>query len=427
MTKTDTNHNSPRSLSFSRKLQRIPLIIEGQGVFIFDNQELTLNCSFNIFNNDKSDGLKIIFTSNGVKVNQISNDDNFVDISNNGGLVGKSGAYYWFSIDSHNYCLMAGVGEARVETAIYKYVVDDSKNRFLKTLVSIELTKDSSIRPLRLLRDPITTPIALSVKNMDELTMDELASGTYMPKANLNTVSQQLYEAIAGSNFTLNTPDFPEFAQAIEKSIATPGLWCYNTLKAKAQEFGKQPNPMETYLRITLGQNNGESPGVPYVMEIWPPNHYSPIHNHGGANAVIRVLHGGIHVMLFPYLSTDDVAPFATADFVTDDITWIGPTLNQVHQLKNIGTDTCITIQCYMYDTADSKHYDYFDYIDGGGAKRQFEPDSDMDFVAFKALMKSEWKRDNMHITRGIQTVDLDAVETHPASSGPKRGRFRWC
>jgi hypothetical protein len=44
-----------------------------------------------------------------------------------------------------------------------------------------------------------------------------------------------------------------------------------------------------------------------------------------------------------------------------------------------------------MYDEADNGHYDYFDYIDADGVKQQYEPDSDMDFIKFKALMKEEW------------------------------------
>jgi hypothetical protein len=44
-----------------------------------------------------------------------------------------------------------------------------------------------------------------------------------------------------------------------------------------------------------------------------------------------------------------------------------------------------------MYDETDDKHYDYFDYLDEKGAVQQYEPDSDMDFVAFKQLMFEEW------------------------------------
>jgi hypothetical protein len=45
-----------------------------------------------------------------------------------------------------------------------------------------------------------------------------------------------------------------------------------------------------------------------------------------------------------------------------------------------------------MYEDGDKAHYDYFDYIDGNSQKQQFDPNSDMDFLAFKALMKKEWE-----------------------------------
>jgi predicted metal-dependent enzyme (double-stranded beta helix superfamily) len=128
-------------------------------------------------------------------------------------------------------------------------------------------------------------------------------------------------------------------------------------------------------------------------MEIWPVGHYSPIHNHGAANAIIRVLHGSINVSLFPFLS-DKVDPFDSHDFNKDDFTWISPTLNQVHQLKNLqsNADTCITIQSYMYDQQDTEHYDYFDYMNEKSKSQQYEPDSDMDFIEFKNLMREEWE-----------------------------------
>jgi predicted metal-dependent enzyme (double-stranded beta helix superfamily) len=131
-------------------------------------------------------------------------------------------------------------------------------------------------------------------------------------------------------------------------------------------------------------------------MEIWPPGHYSPIHNHGGAEAVIRVLHGEIQVSLFPFLCSgplgDGVPPFLMSKFKKGDITWISPTLNQVHQLKNThATETCVTIQCYMYDAQNKRHYDYFDYLDMKNAKHQYEPDSDMDFLKFKETIRKEW------------------------------------
>lgn len=226
--------------------------------------------------------------------------------------------------------------------------------------------------------------------------MNDIAQGSYMPKSNLSLISQKLYDCISGKKFILDDKDFPDFSKAIEYSIITHGNWCNKKLKDKSNEFSKiKPNILETYLRITLGTNNGESPGIPYVMEIWPIGHYSPIHSHADSNAIIRVLHGTINVKLYPFLSgqKDDVEHFSSANFSENEITWISPTLNQTHQLMNdeSNTKTCITIQCYMYDNENSTHYDFFDYLDENSEIQKYEPDSDMDFISFKELMKKEW------------------------------------
>jgi len=333
-------------------------------------------------------------------VTRIKNNDKFASQSKNGGLTNKSGAYYWFSLDSQNQLLYAGIGEPRIETICYTYQFDvsdklsEANKMFLESLVSITLPL--SILPLKLLKNPITTQLPLIVKGINDITMDDLASSEYLPSASLSMAGQSIYNCIAGEKFILDSPDFPDFSKAIEQSINTPGLWCNTRLQQKAGEFGKVPQPLETYLRITLGQNNGDSPGIPYVMEIWPIGHYSPVHNHGGANAIIRVLHGSINVSLFPYLcDSEGVEPFATKEFKVNDITWISTTLNQVHQLKNLETNdtACITIQCYLYDNDDKTHYDYFDYLGDKNAKNQYEPDSDMDFLEFKKLMQKEWAK----------------------------------
>jgi hypothetical protein len=387
----------PKSRLFSECKNQ--LILHGQGVFLFKTSEATTPCSFIVSSSKKTTQLKVEFTPTSVYVINLNTSEVFKDPNNKKGLSSLSGAYYWFSLDSQNQRFYAGIGEARVETIIYRYQFSllEGTKQSLESLTTIEIPESSgSIVPLRLLRDPVTVSIPLLVKNTNELTMNDIAKGAYIPSSNLSTMGQQLYNCVSGKRFILDDVDFPEFSKAIEYSIATPGKWCNTKLKEKATEFNKdQPNIKETYLRITLGQNNGESPGIPYVMEIWPVGHYSPVHSHASANAIIRVLHGNIHVKLFPFLcdSSIGVSEFGTADFKKEDITWINENLNQVHQLVNLetNTQTCITIQCYMYDQNDMLHYDYFDYLDANGNKQQYEPDSDMDFIDFKNLMKQEW------------------------------------
>ena len=376
---------NPKVLKVGLTDKSTSLPVKGQGVVLFHRTTAT-NVKFTFFSIDQLNKLSVDFSSTHVNVTA---KEPLVDPTNTKGLIADEAASYWFSLDSQNQLLMAGIGEPRMETTIYSYRFSADNKEFLESLAYV--VYDIGFTPLRILRDPVTGKVPLTLKDTAWLTMDDVASGTIMPVANLPATSQKLYNCIAGPLFSLATPTFPDFYKAIERSIATPGCWCYETLKKKATEFSKdRPNILETYLRITLGQNNGESPGVPYVMEIWPAAHYSPIHSHAGAEAVIRVLEGGIHVDLYPYLSKE-AAPFTGADFVKGDVMWISPTLNQTHQLKNLGTATCVTIQCYMYDGEDDKHYDYFDYLDEKGVTQQYEPDSDMDFVEFKELMLEEW------------------------------------
>ena len=371
----------PKALFLGAHVDTAKLMVAGQGTILFDASE---PCTLR-FTDESGSGLTVEFSETDVQAHLFPSLEPLIDENNKQGLSKQKGAYYWVSLDAQNQRIQAGVGEARFGTGIYSVQLAHTQKAFLESLTTV---KPRALQIRSVLRDPITGSVPHLVKPTDELTMDDIAAGAYMPVANLSLTSQKLYRCISGKKFTLATPDFPEFVKAIEYSIATPGLWCYERLKEKANEFGK-PNPDETYLRITLGENNGESPGIPYVMEIWPPGHYSPVHNHGGSSAVIRVLNGAINVSLFPFLGADKA--FAQASFKKDDVTWISPALNQVHQLKNLRMETCITIQCYMYETSDTKHYDYFDYLDTDNTVQKFEPDSDMEFLTFKETIRTEW------------------------------------
>ncbi|KAJ3929093.1 MAG: hypothetical protein NXY57DRAFT_1041080 [Lentinula lateritia] len=260
---------------------------------------------------------------------------------------------------------------------------------------------------------------------------------------------QKLYANVAGPNIVLNTPDFPAFGRAIERSVSTEGCLGYSLLMRKAGEFGgkkgtkvhgggkdEKPDLTQTYLRITLGSHMINSPGIPYVLEIWPAGHYSPVHEHADSFAIIKVLYGTIHAFFYDSL-VNPGGPRMIMDKVelkTGDITWISPQHYQVHQLKNLskrkeegGEGTvCCTLQCYQYAYNDTIHYENFRYIpnsdnssgnsptststststtssspnDSGYDSSSssdpdmmdFQPNSDMSFGVFKAAIRREWE-----------------------------------
>jgi hypothetical protein len=103
--------------------------------------------------------------------------------------------------------------------------------------------------PFPLVRDP--PPYV--VKDQD-FTLDDLESGTVAVVANLPLACQVLYKNVAGPKIVLNAPDFPEFSQAIERSVRNPGLVGYELLKMKAEK-GHGGEFTGTYLHITIGTN----------------------------------------------------------------------------------------------------------------------------------------------------------------------------
>jgi len=374
----------------------LPFIVSGQGVFVFKNYKE--EAIFSLTNN-KNNYLYVKFTDKSISVFNGNTKETYIDIKNNKGLIQNKDAYYWFSLDSQNQILRGGIGEVRLETSTYEYKFNYKQGeekykinkKYLESLNYV--VYDETIEATNLLKKPVVVNAPLKIKNTHELTMNDVAKNRYISHSILSPTAQKLYNCISGKSFVLNDDDFPDFSKAIEYSISTPGCWCHEKLKSKSREFNpNQPNIKETYLRITLGENMGNSPGIPYVLEIWPSEHYSPIHSHADTDAIIRVLHGEINVNLYPFLSSKKIDPFGVQVFEKDEVTWISPELNQIHQLinKNLGS-TCITIQCYMYNEENRLHYDYFDYINEDGKIKKYEPDSDKGFVEFKELMKIEW------------------------------------
>jgi hypothetical protein len=395
----------------------VRLLVRGQGTVGFVNpSEETFTVTATSAELEQ-DGFRWTVDSKGVSLSRQQAGE-WIDVLvvKQAGLDPEPACEYWFSFDSHNRELMYGKGEMRLGTSLARHPLPavakghPDPYAWLGQLETIQVSRTVA-DAVDLWRDPVTGDPPLRVVPNDQLTMADAAAATATVAANLTPGCQILYANVAGSGFALDTPDFPDFSRAIKESIDDPQGWCHQTLAAKATEFGT-PDLKKTYLRITLGRNQGESPGVPFVMEIWPSGHYSPIHNHGGADAVIRVLHGDITVGLYPMLSLHHQEPFAQVTFAKDDVTWISARLNQVHMLENYGMEPCVTIQCYLYAETNLTHYPYFDYLEKADVGH-FDPNSDMDFLAFKQLMRDElaarstWPTPGSSITAGARDTVL--------------------
>lgn len=307
-------------------------------------------------------------------------------------------AEYWFSLNKDAGIISCGLGNGIKELELFSFNLKDKPKVFEEILhnsihnIAISNNAYDAVIDFKLLKYPVVEDIPPFVIKSEELTPEILDDNQAIVPAYLSEEAQLLYATIAGSNMTLNTPDFPDFADAINYSISTKGKICYNKLLSKQGEFGSQDSKA-TYLRVTIGKNLSDSPGIPLVLEIWPSGHYSPIHSHSDCNAVIKVLHGSITVEWFSDLSTENITPYKEIHLCNGEVTWLDSRYYQTHKLynHNISGNMCATLQGYRYNNSDNKHYEYFDYIDGNDIK-QFNPTSDWGFTEFKELIREEWK-----------------------------------
>ena len=307
---------------------------------------------------------------------------------------------YWLSLFKDTRNVKYGIGEVRAAFTIFNVFLPDNEINQMKEVCYLHVQMGQNDRMLKDLnsikdevrfytgKEPIVYDPAIFVVPQDKYSI-ELQSA--IPPSKLERPCRDLYDGII--NFRLNTHDFPDFVQAIEHSVKNPNGWCHQKLLEKANRFGR-PNPQATYLRITYGKRTGTSPGHAYVIEIWPPGHYSPIHNHSNAYGIIRVLSGRLLVKIYPQL-TLNASQYSPIEQILEEgqVTWMLPKLNQTHQVRNpdLYGNCAISIQCYQYGEDDQLHYEYFDYISNDGLSiAHFDPKSDMDYDQFKQLIKQE-------------------------------------
>jgi hypothetical protein len=367
--------------------------VKGQGTISFS---IAANGPFRIvLNNDKSqsgsDSVVVLEVGDRATTFRMHDDDGdgFAHTTSRDALVEVgTERTYWLSLDKNNWRLRFGKGEMLPNLTLFEYVIPEALQRdfgFIAELSYIALVNvpDEAVSAHCLWAIPVTSMPAPILVPSDELTVDDIASGARTVAADLPTSAQVLYGTVAGNGIALDATDFPDFAAAINHSIDTPGCICYEKLKKKDPAFG--------YLRVTIGPNQGDSPGSPHVVEIWPAGHSSPIHDHGNACAIIKVLHGSIKVELFPELKVG-LYPFGSVVFFPGEVTYLTPQVYQIHRLTNPAkAGMTATIQSYRYPDDDIAHYEFFDYIDKDSIIEKFLPDSDWEYLPFKELIRKEW------------------------------------
>ncbi len=260
-----------------------------------------------------------------------------------------------------------------------------------KSLIDIEGQVDFDKAPFRYNWSPF-------ILDSSEANLFDLDSAHYTFSSSLPPACLELYSTVTAPNVHLDwsrpglgvQSRFP-LSNAIRHSIVTDRAILNEKLKQKAAKYG---SAKKAFLCVTLGENHGNSMFGPYVLEIWPAKHGSPIHNHGNSFAVIKVVHGGLTIRIYNK-HVDDVEDkvLQTIDVKKGDCTWISPNWFQTHELWNHSDDYCATIQCYKYGENDVTHWPYFDYVASTDVIKGARGGVDYTFLEMQEKVIEEYER----------------------------------
>jgi len=271
--------------------------------------------------------------------------------------------------------------ESDIQKGAVKAVRSDEVAGFINMESVIEVRKE----PLSVNPSPFVMDSAAS-------TLNTIDKGMYIFSSELPTACKVLYDTVKNCDLDMEfNQGFTRYklSDAIRYSIETEGALLNKILKTKA------------YLRITMGKGLGQSPGIPYVLEIWPKGARSPIHNHGAVCAVIKVLYGTIQSGIYNKVTSsviDEKGKFRPQELLKfncfkDEVTWMSPEWYQTHQLRNVSNDYCATVQCYRYDDNDNIQWNQFDFVnDENGEVGNFFPNTDFTFGEMRDKVMNEYE-----------------------------------
>ena len=331
------------------------------------------------------------------------------------GLEENKMASYWISFDRDSLLIKYGKGYMMKETTFQIIDFNDKNNE--KARQNVVKTFFNPALPLYLMvfihtkhlgpKMPLiealpafqfkTRPLAGNlpplVKDSSAVTLFDLDRGEFTFSADLPTACQELYYSLKGCE--LEYPENPviKLSDAMRYSINTKDKFLNRIIETKKGEFGTAD---QVYIRVTLGPDTLTGPGIPFVLEIWPSGCRSPIHDHGGACATIKVLFGQIQISVYNKATNPacPMKPLLKFDAKQGDFTWIDENWYQSHQLKNTTNDFCATIQSYRYGDEDEIQWPGFDYIqndDTCGGQEIFYPNSDATFMEMRDAVLKEY------------------------------------
>jgi hypothetical protein len=147
---------------------------------------------------------------------------------------------FWMSLDKENHIIRCGKGYLMKFLELFEVIInkDEWSTTGYNNLADYSMSVFAEDNKVQLITSkyPIYDDLPLLVKSHDEITLDDLDQNSAITIYELSPECRRLYSNVAGKCVQLNTDNFTDFSAAIEYSINTPGMTCYNKLIEKAKE-----------------------------------------------------------------------------------------------------------------------------------------------------------------------------------------------
>ena len=400
----------------------------GRGVFIY-TKKISKGSAVEIYltldkvtkgTNPSDNYMRFRIDGQGVQFNVHANGSQQSVFIEQGLAVGSSGleeeetASYWISVDLDSLLIKYGKGYLMKETTFQ--IIDFNNNNNQTARKAVVNTFFSPALPLYLMvfvqagciqypnpmidaetafqfrMHPLAGNLPPLVKDSSTVTLFDLDRGEFIFSDDLPTACLEMYNILKGCE--LEYPDNPaiKLSDAMRYSINTEGKYLNNIIKSKIREYHMEGPPE---ICVTLGPDMRAGPGIPFVLVIWPSGCKSPIHNHGGACAIIKVLFGQIQISIYNKEMNPvcPMKPLLKFEAKQGNFTWMDENWYQTHELKNTTDDFCATIQSYRYRNEDIMQWSRFDYVkeNYGSSQRIVYPGNDTTFVAMRKAVLEEY------------------------------------
>ncbi|KAJ1333637.1 cysteine dioxygenase [Microdochium nivale] len=130
--------------------------------------------------------------------------------------------------------------------------------------------------------------------------------------------------------------DVEDLTLLMERYVSDVDEWCKYAMAS----------PHMAYTRNLVDEGNGKAN---LLILVWTPGKGSPIHDHGNAHCIMKILHGNLTETRYDFPDGDTEKPMAVkseAVHSTNQVAYMADELG-LHRVSNQGTDFAVSLHLY--------------------------------------------------------------------------------